>query len=41
MSDAAATVDVAAGVTQPGARLCSQALCEGELTLVENKQGER
>lgn len=38
MSDAA---DVAVGVTQPGAPLCSQALCEGELTLVANQQGER
>lgn len=33
MSDAAVAVDVAAGVTQPGAQLCSQGLCEGELTL--------
>lgn len=33
MSDAADAVDVAAGVTQPGAQLCSQGLCEGELTL--------
>lgn len=29
----AVAVDVAAGVTQPGAQLCSQGLCEGELTL--------
>lgn len=29
----AVAVDVAAGVTQPGAQLCTQGLCEGELTL--------
>lgn len=33
MSDTTVAVDVAAGVTQPGAQLCSLGLCEGELTL--------